>query len=115
MARAAALVPALLALALCAFATPAGAGTFEFHATADTYVDSGSPKKAYGTSNRVWSNGGIPVNQTLVRFKVTGLTGPVTDAVLRFYVTDKTGDGPAVYKTTNEWSEEDDELEQPPE
>src|SRR3954469_6448880 len=105
MARAAALVPALLALAVCAFAAPAGAATFAFHATADTYVDSGSPKKVYGSSNRVWSNGGIPVDQTLVRFNVAGLTGTVTDAVIRFYVTDKTGDGPAVYETTNDWSE----------
>jgi beta-glucanase (GH16 family) len=105
MVRVAALVPALLALAVCVPAAPAAAGTFEFHATADTYVDSGSPRKVYGTSKRVWSNGEIPVDQTFVRFKVAGLTGTVTEAILRFYVTDRTSNGPAVFETTNQWSE----------
>ena len=105
MARAAALVPALLTLAVCALAAPAAAGTFEFHASADTYVDSASPKKVFGASKRVWTNGEIPVDQTFVRFKVTGLTGTVTKAVLRLYVTDGTSNGPAVFETTDGWSE----------
>jgi hypothetical protein len=105
MARAAALVPALAALAVCAFAAPAAAGTFEFHASADTYVDSGSPKRVYGSSKRVWTNGDIPVDQTFVRFKIAGLTGTVTDAVLRLYVTDGTNNGPAVFEVADSWSE----------
>ncbi len=105
MARAAALVPALLTLAVCVFAAPASAGTFAFQASADTYVDSGSPKKVYGTAKRVWTNGDVPVKQTFVRFKVAGLTGTVTDAVLRLYVTDGTNNGPAVFETTDAWSE----------
>jgi glycosyl hydrolase family 16 len=105
MARAAALVPALLALAFCMCAAPAAAGTFEFHATADTYVDSGSPKKVFGTSKHVWTHGDIPVEQTFVRFKVAGLTGTVTHAVVRLYVTDGTNNGPAVFEVTDSWSE----------
>ena len=105
MARAAALVPALLALALCVCAAPAVAATFSFDASADTYVDSSAPKKEFGTSNRVRTNEAIPVNQTFARFKVSGLTGTVTEAVLRFYVADGTNDGPAAYKATDAWSE----------
>ena len=105
MARAAALVPAFLALALCVCAAPAAAGTFSFDASADTYVDSSAPKKEFGTSNRVRTNEAIPVNQAFARFKVSGLTGTVTEAVLRFYVADGTNDGPAAYKTTDTWSE----------
>jgi beta-glucanase (GH16 family) len=105
MARAAALVPVLLALAFCLCVSPAVAGTFSYNASADTYVDSSSPKKEFGTLNRVWTNENIPVDQTFVRFKVSGLTGTVTNAVLRMYVADGTSDGPAVYKTTDAWSE----------
>ncbi len=105
MARAAALVPALLTLAVCGFAAPAAAGTLEFQASADTYVDSASPKKVYGTSKRLWTKGDIPVDQTFVRFKVAGLAGTVTDAVLRLYVTDGTNNGPAVFEVTDSWSE----------
>jgi hypothetical protein len=105
MARAAALVPALLTLAVSVCVAPAAAGTFEFHATADTYVDSASPRKEFGTAKRVWTNGDVPLNQTFVRFKVAGLTGTVTDAVLRLYVTDGTSNGPAVLEVTDAWSE----------
>ena len=105
MARAAALVPALLALAASVWVAPAAAGSFNFHASADTYVDSASPKTVFGTSKRLRTNGDIPLNQTFVRFKVTGLTGTVTDAALRLYVTDGTKNGPAVFEITDSWSE----------
>ena len=105
MARAAALVPALLALAVSVCVAPAAAGSFNFHASADTYVDSASPKTVFGTSKRLRTNGDIPLNQTFVRFKVTGLTGTVTDAALRLYVTDGTKNGPAVFEITDSWSE----------
>ena len=105
MARAAALVPALLTVAVGVFAAPAAAGTIDFHASADTYVDSGSPKKEFGTATRVRTNEDDPIDQTFVRFKVDGLTGMVTKAVLRLYVADGTNDGPAVLKTTDSWSE----------
>ena len=105
MARAAALVPALLALAASVCVAPAAAGSFNFHASADTYVDSASPKTVFGTSKRLRTNGDIPLNQTFVRFKVTGLTGTVTDAALRVYVTDGTRNGPAVFEITDSWSE----------
>jgi beta-glucanase (GH16 family) len=104
MPRAAALVSALLAFA-CVCAAPAAAETFSFNASADTYVDSKSPKKEFGTANRIWTNEEIPVDQTFVRFNASGFTETVTDAVLRFYVADGTSDGPAVYKTTDTWSE----------
>src|SRR5262245_24361758 len=105
MARAAALVPALLALAACAFASPATAGTFEFQPSADTYVDQASPKKAFGMAKRVWTAGDAPVDQTFLRFKVAGVSGTVIDATLRVYVTDGTGNGPAAFTTSNSWSE----------
>jgi hypothetical protein len=96
MARAAALVPALLTVAVGVFAAPAAAGTLDFHASADTYVDSSSPKKVFGTATRVRTNEDDPIDQTFVRFNVYGLTGMVTKAVLRLYVADGTNDGPAV-------------------
>jgi beta-glucanase (GH16 family) len=105
MARAAALVATPLALAVFALASPAGAATFSFQASADTYVNEAYPKKSYGAGKRMWTQGDSPLHQTFARFKVTGLSGAVTAATLRFYVSDGTGNGPAVYTTSSSWSE----------
>ena len=40
-----------------------------------------------------------------LRFQVSGVTGAVTSAKLRLWVTDGSVNGPAVYSTGNAWPE----------
>lgn len=102
--RAAALVPAVT-LAACVFASSAAAGTLEFRSSADTYVGQAAPRQTHGTARRIWTSGDIPVDQTLVRFSVSGLAGDVTGATLRLYAANGTSNGPAVFRTSGSWSE----------
>ncbi len=75
-----------------------------FSAIADAEVQGASPSKNYGTSTQIASDGN-PVRHAYLRFEVSGITDVVTKAVLRCFVINASGDGPAVYKTSNTWSE----------
>lgn len=107
MSRIAATIPVLVALAVCTFgASAAAAGTFTFKASADTYANQAYPSKSYGGAKRVWAQGAKdPFNETFARFTASGITGTVTGATLRFYVTNGTNNGPSVYSVSNSWSE----------
>ena len=107
MSRIAATILVLLAFALSMFgASAAAAGTFTFKASADTYANQAYPSKSYGAAKRVWAQGAKdPFNETFARFKASGITGTVTGAKLRFYVTNGTRNGPSVYTVSNSWSE----------
>ena len=43
--------------------------------------------------------------QAYFKFAVSGTTGVIQNAILRVYSTSSTVDGPAVYATTNTWTE----------
>ena len=59
-----------------------------------------SRNKNFGSAKRLRvRDGSLPARQAFVRFAVSGLAGSVTQATLRFYVTNGTPDGPAVYRT----------------
>ena len=100
MRRIAALLSFPVALAVFQPAEPAAAAVHAFTATADTYVDKARAHRSFGSAERLRTRAGSrPPQQVYVRFRVTGLAGPVTRATLRFYVANGTPNGPAAYRT----------------
>ncbi|MEK6573173.1 MAG: DNRLRE domain-containing protein, partial [Chloroflexota bacterium] len=85
--------------------------TVTFLAVADAYVKSTSPASNYGTLDnlrvRTESGTGTVNYRSYLKFTVSGLTGTVTSAKLRLYVTDASNDGGSVYSTATTWTESD--------
>ena len=100
MRRFAALLSFSVALAVFQPTDDAAAAVQTFRPSADTYVDQALPNRSFGSAKRLRVGAGSrAAKQVYVRFVVAGLAGSVTSAKLRFYVTNGTQDGPAVYKT----------------
>ena len=100
MRRFAALLSFSVALAVFQPTDDAAAAVQTFRPSADTYVDRAYPNRTFGSAKRLRVGAGSrAAKQVYVRFVVTGLAGSVTRAKLRFYVTNGTRNGPAVYKT----------------
>jgi uncharacterized protein YjiK len=77
-----------------------------FPAIADAYVYYGRPTNNYGTNTALWVDGGTdPAYNAYLKFSVSGIPGTVQSAVLRLYVTNASVDGPALYGTSNTWTE----------
>ena len=86
--------------------TTGGPKTLTFGAQADARVEEANPALNFGTSTRLRSEGGSdPDMDSHLRFQVSGVTGAVTNAKVRLWVTDGSVNGPAVYSTGNAWSE----------
>ena len=85
---------------------PTGASSSQtFIANANSYVREASNSN-YGTSSQLWMDGDIGASYgSHLKFTVSGVTGTVQSATLRVYSTSGTVDGPAVYATTNDWTE----------
>jgi hypothetical protein len=75
-----------------------------FTAVADAAVQSALPSQNFGASPTLLCDAS-PLEQSLLRFNVTGLSGTVTRAVLRLYVSNGSADGPRVYRTGSGWTE----------
>lgn len=73
-------------------------------ASADSYVAAGDPSRNFGDAHRLFVDGG-PLSRSYVQFRVDGPDAPVQSATLRLYVRDPSGDGPTVYATESDWSE----------
>ncbi len=71
---------------------------------ADTYAAADAPGTSFGGATSLFADTS-PLQETYLRFRVTGLTAPPTRARLRVQVTDATSDGPAVYAATSAWTE----------
>ena len=100
MRRTAALLSFLAALVVFQLTDTAAAAVKTFGPSADTYADQAQRNKSFGSAKRLRvRDGSLPARQGFVRFAVSGLAGSVTQATLRFYVTNGTPDGPAVYRT----------------
>jgi glucose/arabinose dehydrogenase len=88
-------------------AAPGGSATFT--PTADSYVSNLSGNTNYGTATELKVREGITGSPTTWRtyllFTVTGVTGPVTSAKLRLFVTDPSNDGGSVFSVATGWSE----------
>jgi hypothetical protein len=75
-----------------------------FAAAADTRVDQSTPGGNFGSATTMKADGS-PVSDTLIRFDVADLAGTVSDARLRLYVTNGSGNGPTLYPSDPAWSE----------
>ncbi|HET7035685.1 MAG TPA: DNRLRE domain-containing protein [Thermomicrobiaceae bacterium] len=82
-----------------------GAATLTFTPAADTYAQQTTPDTNYGTASHLQSDESPARQESFLRFSVSGLTGPVASATLRLYVSNGSSNGPAVYATSNDWSE----------
>jgi hypothetical protein len=82
-------------------------GVQTFTSIADSYVDSGTPTKNYGTGT-VLSVDASPVDQSYLKFQLAGITGhTVLSAKLRIYCSDNGSvNGGSVAQTSNSsWGE----------
>ena len=82
----------------------ATASSLTFSAQADARVEKSYPDKNFGRSSRL-SSDASPVIESYLRFSVSGVSGTVTSARLRLYAYNGSPDGPAVYPTSNSWTE----------
>ena len=84
-------------------------GTKTFKPTADAQVKSTSAATNYGTLTTLRVRQGTSPTattyRTYLKFAVSGLTGAVTGAKLRLFVTDPSSDGGRVYAASTGWSE----------
>ncbi len=94
----------LSSLILVAGAASAHAGTYTFTPTADAHVQADTPTTNFATATRLIADGS-PQRQSLVMFNAAGVTGTVTSAKLRVFVSDPSGDGPSVTRTASTWTE----------
>jgi hypothetical protein len=75
-------------------------------ASADSYISQTGANSNYGTNAQLWMDGDAGASyQAYLQFAVSGTTGTIQNATLRVYSTSSTVDGPAVYATTNTWTE----------
>ena len=84
---------------------PPPADNLTFPPLADAYVKSSSPTANYGRDSQIRTRFGNPDYDFYLKFKVEGLSGSVSQAVLRLYVNDYSNDGGAVYVVDNSWEE----------
>src|SRR5687767_4773895 len=82
----------------------AQAGTFTFTPAADAKVVSTYPTTNYAGDTRVVVDAS-PATQSLIRFNVTNISGTVTSARVRLFVSDPSSDAAALYRTSSSWSE----------
>jgi hypothetical protein len=86
---------------------PGARTTKTFAITGDTYVDQGRPGSNFGGSTRILmdSDTGHGMDRHgYLKATVSGISGVVDRAMLRFWVTNPTVNGPRVYRTTTTWS-----------
>ena len=77
-----------------------------FVADSDAYVSEPGPGTNNGTKIVLWVEGGTdPDAESNLRFSVSGVTGTIQSVTLRVYATSGTVDGPAIYTTSNAWTE----------
>jgi hypothetical protein len=62
-----------------------------------------NPTTNYGTLGRLDVDS--PGEESYLRFTVSGVSGTVQNATLRFFVTNGSSNGPSIYGTDNTWTE----------
>jgi chitodextrinase len=72
---------------------------------ADARVLEASPTTNYGTSYLRSDGGADPDVETYLKFDVTNVPSTILGAKLRLYDYNETANGPAVYSTSNDWTE----------
>ena len=101
-------VPTSGAVHLATFASTAlGTQTLTFFPEADALVERLNPGSNFGSLIRLDSDHSSSHEaESYLRFLVGGLSGTVTSAKLRLRATSNTIDGPGVYATSSDWSED---------
>ena len=86
---------------------PPSPTTVTFTPNADAHVREASPNSNYGSSTTLITDGvdGGGAAEATVRFGVSGVGGAVQQARLRIWVTNKTNNGPAIYRSDAAWNE----------
>jgi glucose/arabinose dehydrogenase len=74
-----------------------------FTPTADAFVRKSSPGTNYGKATNIRAFYGA--ERSYLKFSVSGLAGPATDARLRLWVTDGSSSGITVYRAGASWTE----------
>ena len=87
--------------------SPPGSASLTFPVEADARVKQSSPASNYGTLSYLSVDGAPdPMEESYLRFNVSGVSGAIQNARLRVYVTTNgTGNGPAVALANNAWTE----------
>jgi acid phosphatase type 7 len=76
-----------------------------FAPVADANIKSSSPAANYGLATTLRVLNSTEIYRTYLRFDVSGLTGNVSSAKLRLYVTDASPDGGHLFSVSNDWAE----------
>ncbi|NNF56077.1 MAG: DNRLRE domain-containing protein, partial [Acidimicrobiales bacterium] len=76
-----------------------------FNPTHDASAFEASPTTNNGSSIEVEVDGGSSSTEGMVQFNVTGVTGPISSATLRFFATNGTGNGPRILPSATNWDE----------
>ena len=75
-------------------------------AEADARVAEATRSTNYGTTTQLRVDGGTdPDEESYLRFTVSGVTGTIDSVKLRLRASSGTSDGPAVFASTNNWTE----------
>ncbi|MGH2979231.1 MAG: DUF7594 domain-containing protein, partial [Solirubrobacterales bacterium] len=83
-----------------------GTQALGFPVEIDSYVDSSAPSANFGSGSALRTDDSPVVHQSYLRFLVSGLAGQrVQSAKLRMRATGNSDDGPAVFGTSNDWTE----------
>jgi hypothetical protein len=70
---------------------------------ADARVLQANPNANYGLVSRLYADSSG--EESYIRFMVNGVTGAVQNATLRLFAINGSSNGPAVYGTSNSWTE----------
>ena len=79
--------------------------TAVFTAIADSQVRSSSPSGNWDTFATMRVRGGSEIYRSFVKFDVTGVTGTISNAVLRVYATDGSPDAGGAWAVSSGWTE----------
>jgi hypothetical protein len=86
--------------------SPPTAQTVTVTASEDAYVTQASPTTTHPTGSQIYNTASATAAlRGYIKFGVSGLTGPVTNAKLRVWVTDGTDNGGAWWLVSNAWTE----------
>lgn len=92
----------LITVAMVLTSSAAWAQTFT--ATGDATIKSKYKSTNYGTSSSLEVDTS-PLMSGLLKFSVSGVSGSISSAKVRLYVTDSSSSGPEIYQTSTSWSE----------